>query len=96
VPKAIVSDVDPKFKSNFWKRLFKGFGTNLNFSTSYHPDSNGQIERINRIIEYMLRTYVMDKPSRWEDYIHLVEFDYNHGYQESLKMSMFEAFYGRK
>jgi hypothetical protein len=69
---------------------------NLNFSTTYQPVSDGQIERINRIIEDMLRMYVMDKPSRWEDYIHLVEFAYNNGYRESLKMILFEALYGRK
>ena len=40
--------------------------------------------------------YVMDKPSKWEDYLHLVEFAYNNGYQASLKMSPFEALYGRK
>jgi hypothetical protein len=45
VPKEIVSDRDPKFTSNFWKGLFKGFGTNLNFSTTYHIDSYGQTER---------------------------------------------------
>jgi hypothetical protein len=44
----------------------------------------------------MLRMYVMDKPSKWEYYIHLVEFDYNNGYQDSLKMSPFEGLYGRK
>jgi hypothetical protein len=48
------------------------------------------------VIEDMLRMYVMEKPSRWEDYLHLVEFSYNNGYQESLNMSPFEAFYGRK
>ena len=53
-------------------------------------------ERINWIIEYMLTMYVMDKPSRWEDYIHLVDFSYNNGYHESLKMSSFESLYGRK
>jgi hypothetical protein len=42
VPKAIVSDKDPKFTSNFWKGLFKGFGTNLNLSTTYHPESYGK------------------------------------------------------
>jgi transposase InsO family protein len=72
VPKAIVSDRDPKFTSNFWKGLFKGFGTNLNLSTTYHPESHGKIERTNKIIEDMLRMYVMDQPSKWEDYIHLV------------------------
>jgi hypothetical protein len=91
-----VSDRDLKFTSNFWKGLFKGFGTNLNFSTTYHPEFDGQIERVNRVIEDMLRMYVMDKPSRWEDYLHLVEFDYNNGYHVSLKMSPFEALYGRK
>jgi hypothetical protein len=96
VPKVIVSDRDPKFTSNFWKGLFKGFGTNLNISTSYHPESNWKAKRTNKIIEDMLRMYVMDHPTKWEDYTHLVEFAYNNGYQVLLKMSMFEALYGRK
>jgi hypothetical protein len=72
--RTIVSDKDTNFTSNFWRGLFKGFGTNLNFSTTYHPQTDGKTERVNRIIEYMLRMYVMDKPSKWEDYLHLVEF----------------------
>jgi hypothetical protein len=48
------------------------------------------------VIEDMLRMYVMDKPSKWEDCLHLVEFDYNNGYQTYLKMIPFEALYGRK
>jgi hypothetical protein len=94
--KTILSDRDPKFTLNFWKGLFQGFRTNLNFSTAYHPESDGQTERVNRVIKDMLRMYVMDKPSRWEDYLHLVEFAYNNGYHASLKMSPFEALYGRK
>ena len=82
VPRPIVSERDPKFTYNFWKGLFNGFGTNLNFNTIYHIDSGGKRERNNQIIENMLRMYVMDKPSKWEDYIHLVEFAYNNGYQE--------------
>jgi hypothetical protein len=66
IPKTIVSDRDPKFTSNFWKGLFKGFGTNLNFSTTYHPKYDGQTQRVNQLIEDMLRMYVMDKPSKWE------------------------------
>jgi hypothetical protein len=96
IPKTIVSDRDPKFTSNFWKGLFNGFGTNLNFSTTYHPKLDGKIKRVNQVIEDMLRMYVMDKPSKWENYLHLVEFSYNNGYQTSLKMSPFEAIYGRK
>jgi hypothetical protein len=52
-------------------------------------------ERTNRIIEDILRMYVMDQPSKWEDYIQLVEFAYNNGYYASLKMSPFEALYGK-
>jgi hypothetical protein len=96
VPKTIVSNRDPKFTSNFHKELFKGFGTNLNFSTTYHPKSDGQIERVNQVIEDMLRMYVMDKPTQWEKYLYLVEFAYKNGYQTSLKMSPFEALYGRR
>jgi hypothetical protein len=96
VPKEIVSDRDLNFTSNFLKGLFKGFGKNLNISIVYHPDPYGKTERTNIIIEDIHRMYVMDQPSKWEDYIHLVEFSYNNGYQASLKMSPFEALYGRK
>jgi hypothetical protein len=48
------------------------------------------------VIEDMLMMYVMDKPSKWEYYLHLVEFSYNNGYQASIKMSPFEALYGKK
>jgi len=54
IPKEIVLDRDTKFTSKIWRVLFKGFGTNLNFSTTYHPDSNGKIERINQVIENVL------------------------------------------
>ena len=47
VSKTIVSGRDPKFTSNFWKGIFKGFGTSLNFSTTYHPESYGQTEKVN-------------------------------------------------
>ena len=69
---------------------------NLNLCKTYHPDPYGKTKRTNGIIEDMLRIYVMDQPSKWEDYIHLVQFTYNNGYKASLKMSLFEALYGRK
>jgi hypothetical protein len=64
VPKQIVLDRDPKVTSNFWKGLFKGFGTNQNLSTTYHPESDGKTKRTNRIIEDMLRMYVMEQASK--------------------------------
>jgi hypothetical protein len=63
---------------------------------TYHPESNGKIERVNQAIEDMLRMYVMGKPSKWKIYLHFVEFAYNNGYQASLNMSPFETLYGRK
>ena len=78
-PKAIVSDRDVKFTSNFWKGLFADLGTKLNFSTAYHPQTNGQIERVNQVLEDMVRMYVMEKPTKWEYYLHLVDFSYNNG-----------------
>ena len=60
-----MSDGDPKFTSNFWKGVFKGFITNLNFSTTYHPELDGKTKRVNQVIEDMIRMYVMDKPSKW-------------------------------
>ena len=79
LPQAIVSDMDPKFTSNFWKGLFAYLGTKLNFNTTYNPQTNAKIERVNQVLEDMLCMYVMVKPTNWEDYLHLVEFAYNNG-----------------
>ena len=96
VPKVIVLDRDVKFIGNFWKSLFKGLATQLNFSTAYHPQTDGKTERVNQVLEDMLRMYVMDKPSKWEDYLHLVEFAYNNNFQVSAGMSPLEILYGHK
>ena len=94
--KAIVSDKYVKFTSNFWKGLFADLGTKLNFSTSYHPQIDGQTKRVNQVLEDMIHMYVMDKPTKWEDYLHLVDFSYNNGQQASLGMSTYESLYGRR
>jgi hypothetical protein len=73
-----------------------GFKTNMLFNKTYHPQTDGKIERVNQIVEDMLRIHVMHQPKKWEDYLPLVEFTYNNSYQESLKMSPFEALYGRQ
>eukprot|EP00253_Pinus_taeda_P030099 PITA_30099 len=96
LPKTIIFDRDVKFTSAFWKTLFAELGTQLNFSTAYHPQTDGQTERVNQMVEDMLRAYVMQQPTRWEDYLHLVEFAYNNGYHTSTQMSPFEVLYGRK
>ena len=68
----------------------------MNFSTAYHPQTHGQIERVNKIVEDMLRMYVMNNPTKWEYYLHLSEFVYNKGYQTFSKMSPFEVLCGWK
>ena len=79
LPKLIVSDKDVKFTSKFWKGLFVDLGTKLNFNTAYHPQTNGQTKRVNQVLEDMLHMYVMVKPAKWEDYLHMVQFYYNNG-----------------
>ena len=96
IPKKVISDRYVKFTSTFWKEMFAEINTNLNFSMSYHPQTDGQIERTNQIIEDTLCMYVRTKPNKWEDYLHLVEFAYNNGYQTSAKLSPFEILYDRK
>ena len=76
--------------------MFKGLNTTLNFSTSFHPQTDGQTQRVNQVLEYLLRVYVKDQPSKWEDYLYLVEFSYNNNYQASTRYSPFEIMYGRK
>ena len=63
IPKAIISDQDVKFTGKFWIYLFYGLETQLNFSTAYHPQTDGQIERVNQIVEDMLQMYVMNNPT---------------------------------
>ena len=74
IPKAIISDRDVKFIGNFWRSLFSGSETYLNFSIAYHPQTDGHIERVNQIVENMIQMYVMNNHMNWEDYLHLAEF----------------------
>jgi hypothetical protein len=96
VPVSIVSDRDPRFTSKFWKRLQEEMGTKLNFSTAYHPQTDGQSERTIRILEDMLRLCVLDFKGNWIQFLHLVEFAYNNSFQATIGMAPYEALYGRK
>ena len=96
IPISIVSDRDPRFTSVFWKSLHKALGTKLNFSTAYHPQTDGQSERVIQILEDMLRACVLDWSGKWEKYVRLAEFAYNNSYQASIGMAPYEALYGRR
>jgi len=81
LPRRIVSDRDAKFTSRFWMAFFEAVGTSLDLSTAYHPETDGQTERVNQVIEDILRAYCGREPKRWMSYLHLVEFAYNASYQ---------------
>jgi hypothetical protein len=71
-------------------------GTKLDFRSAYHPQTDGQTEMVNQILEDMLRACVLTYGKDWEQSMSYAEFSYNNGYQASLGMSPFEALYGRK
>jgi hypothetical protein len=96
VLKTIVSDRGPQFVSKFWEELHKSLGTKLLHSSACHPQTSGQTERINQILEDMLRACILEYPQKWDECLPLAEFSYNNNYQESIKMAPFEALYGRR
>jgi IS30 family transposase len=89
VPKKIVSDRGTQFTSHFWQQLHEALSTHLNFSSAYHPQTDGQTERTNQILEDMLRACVLQDQSGWDKRLPYAEFSYNNSYQASLKMSPF-------
>jgi transposase InsO family protein len=96
VPKSIVSDRGTQFTSHFWKQLHESLGTRLEFSTTFHPQTDGQTERVNQILEDMLRACALYYGSSWDDNLPYVEFSYNNSNQASIEMATFEALYGKK
>lgn len=94
LPKTLVSDRDPRFNSTFWRSLFKTLGTQLNMSTSHHPQTDGQSERTHRTIEQILRAYVHPMHDDWSTWLPLAEFAYNNQYHRSTHASPFYANYG--
>ncbi|MCO5559642.1 hypothetical protein L7F22_013243 [Adiantum nelumboides] len=96
IPARIMSDRDAKFTSKFWQAMFQSLGTQLNLSTAYHPETDGQTERVNQVIEDMLRAYCNQQPQKWIKFLHLVEFAYNSSHHRSLGMSPFKALYGQE
>ncbi|GJZ54387.1 putative reverse transcriptase domain-containing protein [Tanacetum coccineum] len=96
VPISIISDRDSHFTSRFWQSLQNALGTQLDMSTAYHPETDGQSERTIQTLEDMLRACVIDFGKGWDKHLPLVEFSYNNSYHASIKAAPFEALYGRK
>jgi ribosomal protein L21E len=95
IPKTIISDRGSIFVAHFLEQLHECLGTHLIRSSAYHPQTDGQTERVNQIIEDMLHACVLTDGPKWDKNFPVAEFSYNNSYQESIKMSPFEALYGR-
>lgn len=95
VPRRIISDRDARFMSHFWQAFQKEMGTKLNMSSAYHPKTDGQTERVNQILEDMLRACALQYREGWDRMLPLAEFAYNNSYQESLRAAPYEILYGR-
>nr|GEY30692.1 putative reverse transcriptase domain-containing protein [Tanacetum cinerariifolium] len=93
VPMSIISDRDSHFTSKFWQSLQNALGTQLDMSTAYHPETDGQSERTIQTLEDMLRACAIDFGKGWEKHLPLVEFSYNNSYHASIKATPFEALY---
>ncbi|KAJ0827576.1 putative nucleotidyltransferase, Ribonuclease H [Helianthus annuus] len=96
VPLNIISDRDARFSSRFWRTMQSAMGTQLNLSTTYHPQTDGQTERTIQTLEDMLRACVINFGGSWDSHLPLIEFSYNNSYHSSINMAPFEALYGRK
>ena len=94
VPLSIISDRDGQFTSRFWKLLQEALGTQLNLSTAYHPQADGQSERTIQTLEDMLRACAINFKGSWDTHLPLVKFSYNNSYHTSIQCAPFEALYG--
>jgi len=94
MPQTMVSDRDKVFTSQVWTELFKLVGVQLRFSTAYHPQTDGQTERVNQCLEMYLYCAVSDNPKQWGSWLAQAEFWYNTNFHSALGCSPFKALYG--
>ncbi|OMO51981.1 reverse transcriptase [Corchorus capsularis] len=94
MPRTIVSDRDAKFLSHFWRTLWAKLGTKLLFSTTCHPQTDGQSEVVNRTLSTLLRALIKKNLRTWEDCLPHVEFAYNRSIHSTTGCSPFETVYG--
>jgi hypothetical protein len=96
MPKAILSDRDPKFLSELWAALFQELGTKLLYAAAYHPQTDGQSERTNQTVESALRYYIhtLENPREWLAVLPCLQFGLNNSHSEPIRHSPNEAVYG--
>ncbi|KAE8726163.1 Detected protein of unknown function [Hibiscus syriacus] len=96
LPRSIISDRDPRFTGHLWTELFKLLGTELNFSTSFHPQTDGQTERVNALLECYLRHFVSANQRDWAKLLDVAQFSYNLQRSEATGRSPFELATGQQ
>ena len=94
LPSSIVCDRNEKFDNHFWKAVLHKLDTTLNLSTVDHPQMDGQIERINQVLEEMLRAYISKKQTNWEECLPILEIAYNSAKHVTTGFSPFTLMYG--
>ena len=94
LPSILISDRGPQFTSKVFEELCKIFGINHRKSTAFHPQTDGESERLNQELETYLRLFCADHVTRWKEYLPFAEFAHNQRTHQSTKMSPFEIMYG--
>jgi hypothetical protein len=96
VPNTIVSDRDAKFLSYFWRTLWFKLRTKLLFSTTCHPQTDGQTDVVNHTLSTILRVILKTNLKLWEEYLPHIEFAYNRSVHSTMKVTLFQIVYGFK
>ena len=94
IPKTLISDRDPRFTAELYKAIMQSLDVKQGFSTAYHPQTDGQTERVNRCLEDYLRAYVAGQHELWEQFLPMAEFAYNNSYHTSINTTPFVLNYG--
>ena len=94
IPKKVISDRGPQFISKFMKELYETMGIKGNPSTAYHPQTDGQTERVNQSVEEFLTMFVNDKQDNWSDWLSIAQFCHNDHKHSAMTYSPFFLIYG--
>jgi hypothetical protein len=96
LPSKLISDRDPRFTSKFWTELTRLLGTKLKMSAASHPQTDGQTERSNRVLEDYLRHYISPSQDDWDEWLPQADFSVNNAWQKSIKNTPFMLNFGQQ